>query len=156
MFQTQNILDLLDTSPSLTTVTSATNASNKSTGGDLLDLLGDLDMGGGSSNGAPNPVAVVPSGGGLLLDGLGGGGGGLNNGTGRNNLSLDLQLMLLVTFESAICHLNTIYIGKSIKCHYICFCCQAEYLPRLVGHNIQFIREGPSNHVTEYSRIICD
>jgi AP-1 complex subunit gamma-1 len=72
--ETQNILDLLDTTASITSPPASTNAINvgggsKSAGGDLLDLLGDLDMGGGS-NGAPNP----PPGGGMLLDGLGGGG----------------------------------------------------------------------------------
>jgi len=81
--ETQNILDLLDTSPSLTTVTSTTNntASNKgSAGGDLLDLLGDLDVGGsGGSNGASHPPLASTGGG--LLDGLGRPSGALNNGT---------------------------------------------------------------------------
>ena len=52
------------------------SSGSKSAGGDLLDLLGGLDVGGGGgSNGA-----TVPPAGGLLLDGL----GGLNNGTGES------------------------------------------------------------------------
>ena len=57
------------------TPVAAAPVNNKSAGGDLLDLLGDLDMGGGGgSNGAPN---IQPATGGMLLDGLGG-----LNGTG--------------------------------------------------------------------------
>ena len=78
LFQSPNILDLLDTPPTLSAHVAppppgGSTPDTKSAGGgggDLLDLLGDLDMGGGV--GAPPPAPPA----GNLLDGLMSSGGG--------------------------------------------------------------------------------